>query len=551
MNTRINIDDLREKLATESETPRFWRSLEEAADTDEFRLMLKDEFPAIAKVQSYVDRREFLALLSASLALAGLNGCTTTRPEKIVPYVEQPEEILPGKPLYFATALPLGGYGFGVLVESHMGRPTKVEGNPEHPASLGATDAFAQASILGLYDPDRSQVIKNTGRITTWDAFVTTMVTELDNLRVKKGEGLRFLTETVTSPTQLDQIQRILERFPLARWHRYDPLRDNSPPNVRFHLDSADVVVSLDADFLMHGPGHVRYSKDFARRRTPTNGRQMNRLYVLESTPTITGATADHRVAVRSSDVLTAALSIAARVMPNSPQPTAKSALADSWLNALAKDLRDHSGTSLVIAGECQPAEVHRVARELNAALGNVGKTVEYNELPEWEVGDHVLSLKELTDDMKNKLVDVIFVMGGNPAYTAPADLEFSKHYANVRVRTHLASYEDETSALSHWHIPESHYMESWGDIRAFDGTTTIQQPLIEPLYATKSVYELLSAVLGDSTKSSYEIVQQYWQREYRGKEFEKWWRKSVHDGVVPETGAPRYRSGTAAGRPA
>src|SRR5262245_2300569 len=297
------MEDVRERLANKSGS-RFWQSLDELAETPEFQRFLHGEFPAIAAAPSNLDRREFLALVAASLALTGLTACSSSLPEKIVPYVKQPEEAVPGRPLFFASAFSSAGYGAGVLVESHLGRPTKIEGNPEHPASRGSADAFAQASILTLYDPDRSQVITNGGYISTWDAFITQLSTELDGARTRNGEGVRFLTETVTSPTLGDQMRRILNQMPLAKWHRYDPLSPGKVDHAVYHFDKADVIVSLDSDFLLQHPDHLRNARDFTSRRRPTSGGGMNRLYVMESMPSITGVMADQRLAVRSSELV-------------------------------------------------------------------------------------------------------------------------------------------------------------------------------------------------------------------------------------------------------
>jgi MoCo/4Fe-4S cofactor protein with predicted Tat translocation signal len=528
-------------------TETFWRTFEEYSNFEEFQKSLHDEFAlGASEPPASLNRREFVSLISASLAFAGLTSCAPTVPEKIVPYVRAPEEIVPGKPLFFATAFPLGGYGLGVLAESHMGRPTKIEGNPDHPASMGATDAFAQASILSLYDPDRSKVILNGGRISTWDAFITSLATELESKRLNQGQGLRILTETVTSPTLASQLKKVLEQFPAAQWHQYEPV--NSDPartasqmtfgkyvDARYRFDKADVILSLDADFLLSMPGHVRYAREFtARRRTRPGENGMNRLYVMESVPTITGAAADHRRPVRSSDIY----GMASRI--SDALSGANSSGGDPWIDAVVRDLQAARGKSLVVAGPHQPPEVHVLAHELNATLGNVGQTIEYVQPVEANPVEQLESLKQLVSDMQRGAVDVVIVIGGNPVYTAPADLEFAKQFGNVRMRVHLSLYEDETSELCHWHISETHYLESWGDIRSQDGTTTIMQPLINPLYTGKSAYEMVSALLGQPTRSAYEIVKEAWGLE------EKAWRKAVHDGVAPPpavaVGAPNAR---------
>jgi MoCo/4Fe-4S cofactor protein with predicted Tat translocation signal len=475
----------------------FWRSLDELADHTSFNEGVHDEFrPGVTSREGFVSRREFLTLLSAS-TLAGLSGCAPSVPEKIVPYVRQPEEIVPGKPLLFATAMPMPwGDALGILAESHMGRPTKIEGNPDHPTSLGSTDAWAQASILTLYDPDRSQVITNAGRISTWDAFSTALANELEAKRLNGGAGFRILTEKVTSPTIVRQLAEILSIFPQARWHQHEPAAGYA--DADYHFEQADVILSLDADFLLRMPGHVRYAREFALRRRGN----MNRLYVIESTPTITGAMADHRRAVRSSEI---------RQLLSSN---------DAWVATAMRDLEAHRGRSLVVAGEGQPMEVHALARQLNTSLGNVGQTVTYRDAETSE------TLGELVRDMQGGIVDVLLMLGGNPVYTAPADFEFAKQLNNVRLRVHLSLYDDETSERCHWHIPDTHYLETWGDIRSNDGTTTIMQPLINPLYAGKSATQVLAAVLGNPTQSTHDLVRASWKVD------DETWRQGLHDGV-------------------
>jgi len=470
-----------------------------------------------------LNRRDFLSLMAASMALAGITGCKATPPEKIVPYVRPPEEVLPGVPLYFATAMPLSGYAMGLIVESREGRPIKAEGNPDHPASLGATDVFAQASLLTLYDPERAQTVTQTGQINTWDGFITDLRPKLERFRVN-GEGLRILTESVTSPTFADLMKQVLAAYPGARWHQYEPVnRDNARAgarmtfgryvDVQYRFEKADVIASLDSDFLTTEPGKLRYAREFARRRkTSPGGTTMNRLFVAESMPTITGAMADHRFPMRSSDV--------------------RSFLSGSILEALERS----RGRGIVIAGESQPPEVHSLVHEMNQRLGNVGQTVFYSEPVEVNPVEQIQSLRELIEDMKGGRVETLISIGGNPVYNTPADLEFSTHADKVQLRVHHSLYYDETAALSHWHIPETYYLEGWGDARAYDGTASIIQPLINPLYQSKCSCELLSALLGDPTRSSYEIVQGYWKKQHAGADFDDFWTESVRKGVIPNS---------------
>jgi molybdopterin-containing oxidoreductase family iron-sulfur binding subunit len=546
--SRLDLASIRERLAS-SCGQDYWRCLEELADSEEFHKFLTQEFPQqTAGWTDDVSRRDFLRLMGASLALAGLNSCGRAAPqdEKIVPYVNQPETIVIGKPMFFATAFPMSGFGTGVVVESHEGRPTKIEGNPNHPASLGATDAFAQASILTLYDPDRSQVIRNAGRISTWSAFLTAVNDDLEAERVVGGGGLRILTETITSPTLANQLRQLLGRFPNAKWHQYEAVnRDNAHAGARlvfgadvntiYRFEKAEVILSLDADFLFSGPANVRYARDFAGKRSVRQGKiGMNRLYAIEATPSVTGAMADHRIALRPSEIPNFAAAVAAK-MGLSVLSTAD-ATTSQWIDALVGDLQKHRGASVVVTGERQPPGIHALAHAMNQALDNVGKTVVYTDPIEANPVDQMASLRELVKDMESGAVRILLMLGGNPVYTAPVDFGFAEQLAKVPLRIHSGLYEDETSAYCHWHIPETHYLESWSDIRAYDGTVTILQPLIAPLYSGKSAHEILSAVAGKAGETSYDIVRNYWKGQKMAGDFESAWRRAVHDGVVAGT---------------
>ncbi|MBI1788452.1 MAG: TAT-variant-translocated molybdopterin oxidoreductase [Acidobacteria bacterium] len=528
----LHLDQIRRKLEAER-GPRYWQSLEELAETEGFQEFLYREFPRQASEWEgdEAGRRRFLKLMGASLALAGLMACTRQPDEKIVPYVRQPEEIVPGKPLFFATAFTLGGAATGVLVESHMGRPTKIEGNPDHPASLGAADALTQASVLGLYDPDRSQTVTRFGQISSWDKFTSHLREALADQKAQQGAGLRILTEVVTSPALAAQIQAVLKAYPQARWHQYEPA--HIPLDRHYKIENADVILALDSDFLTSGPGHLRYARAFAdRRRVRGERTAMNRLYAVEPSPSPTGAKADHRWAARASEMEGVAAAIAAELGIGDKAPVPK------WAKAVAADLARHKGSSLVIAGPYTSAAVQALADAMNQALGNVGKTVIFTEPVEARPEDPVASLRALTGEMQGGTVEMLLIVGGNPAYNAPADVAFRDALSKVKLRIRLGLYEDETSEACQWHIPEAHYLESWSDTRAFDGTVTIQQPLIAPLYRGKSAHELLAACMDQPERGGYDIVKSYWQTRHPAADFEGWWRKAVHDGVVPGTAA-------------
>jgi molybdopterin-containing oxidoreductase family iron-sulfur binding subunit len=536
----------------------YWRSLEELADSSEFNDYLHREFPVQAsEFSDPAGRRTFLKLMGASLALAGVGACTRQPAQKLIPYIRQPEEVIPGRPLFFATAMPMGGYAYPLLAENHMGRPTKLEGNPEHPASLGATDIFGQASILNLYDPDRSRALMNRGEIRTWAAFVASLTAAMNTQRAIKGQGIRILTEPISSPSLVEQIQQVLTDFPDARWHQWDPVfgtvQGGAPEFVPIYsLKEADVVVSLDADFLGAGAGQLRYSKDFgSRRRIGTPADEQNRLYVAEPVPTITGAKAEHRIAVQAQSVHAMAAAIAAGT---GVAGTSAGTLTDAqaaFAKAAAADLAAHRGKSVVVAGPHQPAAVHHLVRAINDALGNTGVTVRYTAPLTASPADGVASLTELVAAMNAGSVDLLVVIDTNPVFTAPANLQFADALAKVETRIHLGLYHDDTAELCHWHVPAAHYLESWGDARAFDGTVSLIQPLIAPIYDGRTAIEVIAAMNGNLGHSAFELVKDYWARAFEGSTSSKFelknggapfangdafWRHALHDGFVAST---------------
>jgi len=564
-NPSFDLGALRATLKARGEK-HLWRGLEDLADTAEHRAFLEHEFPndpekdtpkdlsvAASDPNDGVHRRDVLKWMAASAALAGLAGCTKMPEQKIVPYVRPPEEIIPGKPLFYATSMTMGGVATGILVESNMGRPTKVEGNPLHPASLGATDIFAQASVLGLYDPDRSQTVIHEGRISTWGTFVSQVNDLRNNFAATKGAGLRILTETITSLSLAAQIQALLKEFPEARWHQWEPCsRDNAREgakmafgryvNTVYRLDKADVILSLDADFLYSGPGAVRFARDFASRRlsegpAANSQAKMNRLYVVEQGATTTGAMADHRLALRASDIPEFArnLAIALGVLQASPKPLER--VPAGWIESLAQDLKNSHGRCFVLAGENQPD--HILVHAINAALGAVGNTVVYTEPIEVNPINESDSLEQLVSDMSAGRAQALFIVGANPVYSTAGDVRFGAALLKVPFRAHLGLYEDETAELCHWHIPAQHELESWGDARAYDGTVSLIQPLIAPLYDGKSAYDILSALQGHADKTSYDLVREFWKSQKNEKDFQNFWETSLHDGLIAGSALP------------
>ncbi|HEX3682609.1 MAG TPA: TAT-variant-translocated molybdopterin oxidoreductase [Bryobacteraceae bacterium] len=547
----LDIQALREKLAA-GRGPAFWRTLEEAAESEELREYVEQEFPGLSgQIPQGVDRRSLLKVMGASLAMAGAAACTKQPKELIVPYVRQPENVIPGLPLFYATAMPTGGYARGLLVESHLNRPTKVEGNPDHPASLGSTTIFEQASTLNLYDPDRSETVLHEGRLSIWSDFTGAFSTEAQGLGIRKGEGLAILTGPTTSPTLIDQMSKLLQQWPTAKWYVHDACvnpgiasaaKKTAGRNafVAYDLSQADVIVSLESDFLNTGPAALAYARQFAARKAIDNGGTPVRLYAIESGPSVSGSLADHHLPVKSSAVPGIAYQLAQACGVAAPDAGGS---APAWLNAVAQDLNNAKGRSVVIPGEFQPESVHLAAFAINTALGNVGKTVRVLEGTEPE---NTHGLEELANDLNNGHVETLVIFGVNPVYTAPASLAFQSAMRNARLVVRLGQFFDETSRWSHWHIPEAHYLETWSDSRAFDGTATIQQPLIEPLYNGKSAHEILSILLGKPDQTSHDIVKGYWQGQNKSGDFDTFWKRSLHDGVVAGSAV-----GTVNGKPA
>src|SRR5260221_605785 len=465
---------------------QYWRTVEELAEVPRCEDVLARDFPGqAAEWDEAVDRRDFVKLMAASLAFAGLSGCKASVQTTVVPYVNQPDGLVLGKHLFFATAMPFGGDAIGVLVESHEGRPTKIEGNPDHPASLGGSDAITQASVLNLYDPDRAQTVTFAGEIRTWSAFLDAAQTMGAEIKAANGAGFRILTGTITSPSLAEQLQYLLKLYPQAKWHQWEPAgSDGAREGARlafgryvsavYRLEKAEVILSLDSDFLATGPGHIRYMKDFYRGRKLDQftdaghaGGEMNRLYVVEPTPSVTGSSADHRLPLRF-------------------------------------------------------LEVQQFARALEAKPVN-----------------NLESLRELCADIDAGKVTTLLILSGNPVYDAPHDFDFTSKLRKVPHIMHVSSHFDETSDYSHWHVAESHYLEAWGDARSFDGTVSVIQPLIAPLYNTHSTYEVLAAFSDKPGVSSYDAVRNRLKAANPSGDFDKFWRKTLNDGVVANTAYP------------
>ncbi len=524
-DSQNNFAILRNKILGKS-GKEYWRSVEEYVDSPEFEEYVKYEHPEQADTwDDSLSRRNFVKVMGASLALAGLSGCVIQPTEKVVPYVRQPEEIIPGKPLFFATSMSLGGVGVGLLGRSNEGRPTKIEGNPAHPGSLGGTDILAQASLLGLYDPDRSQEITLRGNPKNWEEFIKAMRTAVEENGKDGGAGVRFLTETVTSPTLIAQFKQLQTEMPKAKWVQYEPCnKDNvlagakmafgSPVQTVYKFDQADRILSLDADIF--SGFNVRYTKDFAKKRTfSEEKKEINRLYSVETTITLTGAKADHRLAVKPSQMIEIAKAIAAKLGVAGASSTYTENA--KWIEAMAKDLLAHTGKTIVIAGDHQPPIIHALAAAMNDKLGSVGKTLEYVEpFQPFTETTQAEQLKQLIGEIDGGQVKMLVILGGNPVYNTPSDLKLNEERLNkIALRVHLGQHFDETAQYCHWHVAEKHFLETWSDTRAYNGSISLVQPLVQPLYGGKSVHEVVQLFFKENfDKKDYDIVKEYWQKQ-------------------------------------
>jgi len=530
----------------------YWRSLEQLAEsTDSGKQLAQRHSDNDPEANNIWTRRSFMTLMGASLALAGLSGCRRPK-QKIVPYVTQPEEVLIGAPQYYATTIPRGDSACGLIVESHEGRPTKVEGNPLHSSSLGATDFLIQASILSLYDPDRSKSVMHKGVEKDYDDFVSFWGTLSSEVESNGGTGLTVLAEPFSSPTLARLKTAFLKSFPKAGWVTYEPLsnehiysavRNVSGRKLRplYHFDKADIILSLDSDFLQTESENIAASRGFADgRRMTDKDADMNRLYVAENAFSITGSMADHRIRIRSGDIGRFTIALAALLKSKGlnlgtvPEIDA-SVFDNKWLTVLAEDILKSKGRSLIVAGCRQPTWVHELVLVLNEALGNVGATIEFRDMPDSSTAGRD-ELMNLSSEMMAGRINTLIMIGGNPIYNAPVDAGFKAALKKVEHSIHLSDYFDETSGQVEWHIPRSHFLESWGDARAVDGTLSVIQPMIEPLFGGKSDVELLSLFGSGRDQRGYDLVRDTWDEILKKSDVEKKWRKVLHDGTLEDS---------------
>jgi molybdopterin-containing oxidoreductase family iron-sulfur binding subunit len=542
--TGENVSHRARGVEVKADTGRnYWRSLDALANRPEFLSWLHREFPeGASEMRDGQSRRNLLKLMAASFGLAGLTACR--RPvEKILPNAKGVENYVPGQAYHYATAMPLGGTVMPLLVETHDGRPTKIEGNPDHPYSLGAASGFAQASILSLYDPDRSRTVLQNGAASSEDVFAKFAADHFS--KAGDGRGLRFLSERMTSPSLGAVKQHALQKWPNAKWVEHEPINDDNALEgarlvfgqaltAHLNFEKAKVVLSLESDFLGADAGTVLPIKQFSRSRQVEDPHhsQMNRLYAVEANFSLTGAMADHRLRMRSSEVAAFAADLARElgVLPAGLN-VLNSGPADKrrrFIAALAKDLKTNAGECVVVAGRRQPAAVHALSHLMNEKLGNIGRTVTFTKL---DAG--ATALTALVGEMSRGEVKTLVILGANPVYATAGNLQFEANLKKVQVSIHLGLEADETAMAATWHVPEAHYLETWSDGRAPDGTVTIQQPMIEPLYSGKSAAELLAMLSSYKHQRGFDIVRNYWLDQWPAGSREKTWREALHNGLI------------------
>lgn len=496
-----------------------------------------------------IDRRAALKLLSGGLALS-LASCGKPR-EEIVPYVDMPERLVSGETLKFATTLPLSGFGRGALVSSVDGRPIKIEGNPRHPASLGATDVFAQADLMGLYDPSRSKAPRHGDDIATWDAFAGALQRQMQKESERNGAKLCIVSGRVTSPTLLRQIGNLLTKYPQARWYAYEPLSEDAAYDgsvlaygkrltVLPRIADAAVVLALDADPFGPGPRQAAQAHAFAQNRM-RQSQKFSRIYAVGPDWSLTGASADHRLALHPQLFGNFALAVAAAL--EGGEDPALPADAGHFARLCAADLKANSGHALVLAGPRLRPEMHALVHWLNERLD---APVQFIEPVDGNSRSDAQCLRALADDLDNNKVETLIIVDANPAYDTAPDLDLARKIKAAAFTVHLGLYDDETASLCHWHLPLSHSLESWSDLRAYDGTAGIVQPLIGPLYDSRAAHDLLALAAGDVSPSAYELVRQTWRAHATGVPFEVWWKQVLHDGVVGGSASATLQPGAA-----
>jgi Fe-S-cluster-containing dehydrogenase component/anaerobic selenocysteine-containing dehydrogenase len=544
-----------ENETTSSAKRVLWRSLEHKADPARLEQAASGSDVVKRNIEAKdlftLNRRKFMTLSGAIGTLAGIEGCIRRPAENIMPYADMPEYVNPGVPNHYATVTSAAGEALGLVVTSYEGRPTKVEGNPDHPSSLGATDMWAQSSILDLYDPERSRRPHQRGVASDFASFDAFFDAKIEALAAKGGAGLYVLAQPTQSPTHVRLRELVVRRLPSARFVSYAPV---SQGNVRIgtliafgqplqpvhDFSKAKVVLSIDSDFLGSEPGNVAAQRGFAQARDPEG--EMNRLYAVEPTLSVTGSNADHRLRLASQDIPNYLKALVTEIAGGAQLGQLSAAVAGAktdgipaqWLKAVAKDLNANRGRSLLVAGYRQPPAVHALVAAVNRLLGNVDRTVVYAAPIDASEGDSVAAIAGLARDIAEGKVDTLISLGGNPAYDAPGDLGFAKLLPRVPTSIQFSSALDETAALSTWQVPRAHELESWGDAQSWTGVYSVQQPLIAPLWGGRSDIEVLGKLAGLPNWRGYELVKE--SVEMRGIKGELAWRTLLNKGVAPQT---------------
>jgi MoCo/4Fe-4S cofactor protein with predicted Tat translocation signal len=536
----------------------YWQSIDQLLDTPEYRKQVLEQYNLYKDKPldepDGISRRKFLTLMAASLAMASLAGCR--RPvEKIVPYVIQPEEVIPGVPSYYATTMPFRNSAYGLVVECHEGRPTKIEGNPLHPSALGSSNSLIQAATLNLYDPDRSNKVMHQGAEDTYANFLSFWRDKLKVFDLNSGKGLAVLAEPFSSPTLARLQNEFKRRFPDALWLPYEPISDENTykaienqtgKKLRpiYQFQRANVILSLDSDFLYNESENISAARGFADgRRLKSKDDSMNRLYAVENMYTVSGGMADHRLRVKSSAIghfaiaLTKALEKQGLPLAEAPQDSPVK-FDEKWIEVLTKDLIQNKSESLIVAGRGQPVWVHELVFKLNEALGNIGNTLLFKNAPDSSFTNSD-DLKKLNQRISNNEIDTLVIIGGNPAYDVPVDHDFESSLAKIPHTIHLSTHIDETSSQVEWHIPRTHFLESWGDARAVDGSLSIIQPMIAPLFDGRMDVEFYELLATGQDLRGYDIVRSTWKNIIGDFDFEKKWRKVLHDGILKDSALP------------
>lgn len=524
---------------------KFWRSVSDLKQDPDMLHIARPEFmPGVDEPPAGASRRQFLQLMGASMAMAGLVGCR--RPvEKTLPYSHKPEEVIPGIPLSYATSMPFRGNVLGLLVQSYEGRPMKVEGNPDHPVSKGASGVFEQASILNLYDPDRSKTVRKDGAEASWEEFVSFCQ---GFGRSAASRQVAVLCEDSSSPTLAALRSRLEAKFPQLRWVTYVPEGDSAERmgmqmaygrSLRpwYQFDNADVIVSFDADFLSPvDPNFVHNSRSYAASRALTGPQDdMSRLYVIESSYSVTGSTADNRLRLRSSDIAEFAAAVAVHLQVDGVEGVGARFVDHEYAVQIARDLRRAGSSGVVLAGETQPPEVHALCAAINNSLNNIGNTVLMMDTNEPTRAPQADEMRRLVSDMSSGSIDALLMIGVNPVYDRPGEIDFETALQRVETSIHVGAHFDETANLSTWHIPRSHYLEAWGDGRAYDGTLSVIQPLIAPMFDSKSDVEVVNTFATGLDVAGYDLVRETWGPVISGN-FEQQWNRVIHDGFLPNS---------------